>query len=82
MHLALHWYHFCYKLVLLNCLCKYRQMLKALGTEYIGACWGVLCDCPQDHSRACNPTLEQLVGDLAPDLPWGFVSFGGSCPQA
>lgn len=43
---------------------------------------GSICDCPQDHSRAYNPTLEPLVGDLAPDLPWGFVSFGGSCPQA
>lgn len=24
------------------------------------------------HSTAYHPALELLVGDLAPDLPWGF----------
>lgn len=57
------------------------MQIQALGTECIGACWGVFCDCPQDHSRACSPTLEPLVGDLAPDLPWVLLALEAAVPK-
>lgn len=69
------------KWVLLNCLCKYMQTLKVLGTECVGACRGSLpaggaC---RDYSEASQRASCSPVFAAAPRTTTEPASLHWSC---